>query len=54
MKRERRQPTRAELATITTSRPVVRRIKSSLRNENPTRPDARKNFLPEPQTYVCI
>jgi hypothetical protein len=42
MKRERRQPTRAEFASITISRPVLRRV--FLRNDNPTFPDAQKFF----------
>ena len=41
MKRERRQPTRSELASITSSRPVVRRIPA------PDRPDGTSPACPK-------
>jgi hypothetical protein len=44
MRREYRKPTRAELASITSSRPVVRRVESSRRLENPSHPGARTFF----------
>jgi hypothetical protein len=44
VRREHRKPTRAEFASITSSRPVLRRV--FLRKNNPTFPDARKNFYP--------
>jgi hypothetical protein len=46
LRREYRNLTRAELASITSSRPVVRKIESSSRDENPGPPGARKNFYP--------
>jgi hypothetical protein len=53
VRREHRKLTRAELATITSSRPVVRKIESSRRHENRSRPDARNtvNFLVEVLCY---
>jgi hypothetical protein len=44
VRREHRKPTRAELALITSPRPVVRRV--SRRRVNPTSPDARRFFYP--------
>jgi hypothetical protein len=44
VRREHRKPTRAELALITTPRPVVRRV--TRRRVNPTSPDARRFFYP--------
>jgi hypothetical protein len=41
VRRERRQPTRAELASITSSRPVVRKLWR--RRDKSTCPDARKS-----------
>lgn len=38
MKRERRQPTRSELASITSRRPVVRRIVDAPNPNAPSRP----------------
>ena len=44
MRRERRRPTRAELAGITSRRLVVRRL--SRRHDHQTPPDARKKIYP--------
>lgn len=52
MKRERRQPTRAEFASITSSRPVVRKV--FLRKNNPSFPDARKNFTRTANICLCL
>jgi hypothetical protein len=47
MRREHRQPTRAELALITSRRPVVRKHKVADRSKAPAAsPDAQKIFYP--------
>jgi hypothetical protein len=47
VRRERRQPTRAELALVTSRRPVVRRLKAADRGKAPaSSPDAFKKIYP--------